>query len=243
MDSIFIASIISSAIAFVGVLVSLIVARWQLGLQKKELVLKTDELETATKKLLSELESIKQNQFTEILKKRLDVYPKVWGTVIVYTSQWKNEGKPRNHEWAKSFLDDVTHCNMDAGVFFSQEVYVRFHELVTALTSLEKRLATNINVSEQDLYLPDRIFTGRNNSGGLATFLKDDLGSYGDSAIQVRDYAKQVRGQQTIVGNQANSNQVMEIAESDYFAHMPNNAKAIRERREKKLQKKEDKLE
>ncbi len=188
MDSTVLAALISGAIAVIGVFVSLITARWQIGLQKKELDLKARELDTATKQLYSELESLRQNQFTEVLKKRLSVYPSVWATVTKYTLQWKAENKQRNHEWAKDFLKELAFCNTEAGVFFSQAVYERFNELCNTLLKIETQLATEKRVDEQELYMPDRIWVGTNGEGGLATFLKDDLGSYRDAAIQARNY-------------------------------------------------------
>ncbi len=189
MDSSIIAALISGAIAILGVFASLISARWQIGLQKKELDLKARELDTATKQLHSELENLRQTQFTEILKKRLDVYPMVWASVIKYTLHWKRDkNNPRDLEWVKEFLEQLTICNSEAGVFFSQAVYERFNELRNSLMKIETQLTAGKHIDAWDLKTPDRIFLGENGKGGLATFLKDDLGSYRDAVVQARNY-------------------------------------------------------
>ncbi len=193
MDSSVIAALISGAIAILGVFVSLITSRWQIGLQKKELDLKTRELDSAAKQLQSELESLRQTQFTEILKKRLDVYPTVWTSVIKYTLNWKTQNKPRDHEWVEGFLKQLNICNAEGGVFFSQAVYERFNELRNTLIKIETKLAEGKHIDEWDLKMPDRIFLGENGEGGLATFLKDDLGSYRNAVIQARSYLSKHR--------------------------------------------------
>jgi len=147
MDSSIIAALISGAIAILGVFASLITARWQIGLQKKELDLKARELDTATKQLHSELENLRQTQFTEILKKRLDVYPMVWASVIKYTLHWKRDkNNPRDLEWVKEFLEQLTICNSEAGVFFSQAVYERFNELRNSLMKIETQLTAGKHI-------------------------------------------------------------------------------------------------
>jgi|GEM_PF-2354635 len=198
MDSALIAALISGGIAILGVFASLIIARWQVNIQKKELELKAKEIDTTAKKIRSELDALQQTQFTEILKKRLDVYPKIWEIVIKYTLHWKSENKARDHQWAKDFLEQLTTFGAESGVFFSQAVYVRYSDLENVLIRIEKKMATGKNVDEFELYIPDKIFIGENHEGGLATFLKDDLGSYRDVAIQARGYIPESFGQNFI---------------------------------------------
>lgn len=155
---------------------------------KKELELKAKEIDATVKKLHSELEVLQQTQFTEILKKRLEVYPKIWEIVMTHTLNWQSNNKVRDYQWVKEFLEQLTACSAEVGVFFSQAVYVRYIDLENILINLEKKLSEGVKVEEFELFMPDRIFVGENNDGGLATFLKDDLGSYRDAIIQARNY-------------------------------------------------------
>jgi hypothetical protein len=183
-DSTIIAAAISGIIALIGVIASLAVARQQSALQDKELALKAKEIENLTQRFEAEFESLRQTQLTEVLRKRIDTYPKLWKVLITYTTNWGIAQNPRNLEWVKSFLAALNECNVETGIFFSERVYKKFFDLRAALIKLEQKMSTGQALDEQDFWLPDRICLGSDGEAGLSTYLKDDLGSYGNTAIQ-----------------------------------------------------------
>lgn len=187
MDTSIIAALISGFIALLGLIASFVISRSQIKLQSEEIALKQQEFSTATKRLESELEMLRQTQFVEILRKRIEVYPRLWSTVLKYTINWSIEKKDRDYLWAKSFLLDLNLVNNEVGIFFSQSVYETFHELRMTLIEIEDKLALNETVTPSLLERPNHIFAGDGYKKGLATFLKDDLGSYRSSIIQQRN--------------------------------------------------------
>ena len=165
MDPTTLSALISLVIALLGVIVSVLTSRQQVS---------------------SQIESLRQSQFTEILKKRIETYPKLWAIVLTHTSNWNIAGKPHDSEWVSGFLSAINECHAEIGVYFSQSVYKTFHELRTALVDLEQKLKPGEKATQQEVNEISAIFSGRNHSPGLATHLKNDLGSYGYAAIQER---------------------------------------------------------
>ena len=90
--------------------------------------------------------------------------------------------------WVKNFLVTLNKVDTEGGVFFSQAVYGKFHELQLFLFKLRERLLSSNEkiVGLSDLEFIDTIFRGRPGNPGMAALLKDDLGSYRNLSIQVR---------------------------------------------------------
>ena len=74
-----------------------------------------------------------QTQFRDILKERIGIYPRLWSINIRYETNWTNEGKPKDRDWAQQYLEELNAFNVEGGLFFSQSLYLRFVELRTAL--------------------------------------------------------------------------------------------------------------
>ena len=139
---------------------------------------------TSKQQVKSQIESIRQSQFTEIVKKRAEVYPRLWNIVLTYTSNWNIEGKPHDASWVSGFLSAINECHAEIGVYFSQPVYEKFCELRKALVTLEEKSKSGGKITQQDVDEVSIIFSGCDGLLGLATHLKNDLGSYGYAAIQ-----------------------------------------------------------
>jgi len=198
MDGAIVAANISASVAVVGVIVSIWSTQRKVRLETRKVRLETRKLnlEANTKahnlvldiqKLQKDFETIRQAQFSETLRKRLDSYPKVWGVIHNFTINW-NEDSPRDLHWVESFLTSINQVDTEYGVFFSEAVYQRFRQLQDLLFEMKQRLSKNPTkpVSFVELKMVDTIFRGSPRTPGLAAFLKDDLGSYRDLSIQAR---------------------------------------------------------
>lgn len=185
MEPTILAAIISATVAVIGVVVSIVTSRWSIKLHNKEVDLKSKELDASIQRLGHDVESVRQSQFSETLSRRADGYPKLWSTIREFTTNWDDE-KPKDLQWLKDFLNALNKVDTEYGVFFSQAVYERFHELQYLLHNLKKQYAPNTEISLKDLEKIDVIFRGRSGVPGLAAYLKDDLGSYREISIQTR---------------------------------------------------------
>lgn len=190
MDITLLTAIISGSIALLGVIISASITRAQYRIQHKfqakELELKTKEFELITNQLTAEYESLKQSQYTEVLKKRMEIYPLIWGVMVDYMINWKLEGKSRNADWVNELLVAINKCNSSIGVFFSQDFYSKFATFRHILIGIKIKCDNGVPVSDDDLQELDFLYFGSKESSGLSAILKDDLGSYGESAIQKR---------------------------------------------------------
>ena len=126
-----------------------------------------------------------QTQFRDILKKRIEVYPKLWSISIRYETNWTIEDKPKDREWAQQYLEELSAFNVEGGLFFSQALYSRFHELRTALIQAMSQTSPGDVVNDQ-LTTKIRNIVYGNGGPGLSTHLKDDLGSYRAITLQRR---------------------------------------------------------
>jgi hypothetical protein len=132
-----------------------------------------------------EQEALRQAQLSEILRKRIDVYPSLYEIISVFGRNWEIEGKARDQAWAKAFLKALIDNNAKNGAFFSERVYKWYGFLRTFLESssnaLIDREATN---AEIDLLYDIIRGPAYKNDGsisrlaGLGTYIKDELGSY-----------------------------------------------------------------
>ncbi len=171
--------------ALIGVVVSIFATRWSIKLSTREIDIKAKEVDTTLRKLEAEFEAIRQAQFSETLRKRSEYYPKLWSCIREFTTNW-DSNKPKDSRWVKAFLSALNNVDAEGGVFFSEAVYERFHELQYLLYSLEASYPPAKKISIDYLEKIDLIFRGGNGKTGLATYLKDDLGSYRNISIQAR---------------------------------------------------------
>jgi hypothetical protein len=140
-----IAAIIAAVVASLGVFVSLLSTRWTLNFKIKELDLKNSEFGMAMQKIKTDLEAIRQSQFSEIINKRAEIYPLLWSTIREYTTNWDDEKKAKDLLWLKEFLTSLNQIDSKGGVFFSQAVYERFHELQQFLFTLKEQITITEN--------------------------------------------------------------------------------------------------
>jgi hypothetical protein len=141
-------------------------------------------LTVSKRQIKAELDELRQTQLTEIVKRRIEVYPQIWSVILNYVINWQLEKKTRDKIWAKDFLSDLNKCNAENGIFFSESVYKKFYEFISALVKLEAKLSSDVDVTVEELKVLDDIFIGKAGSPGLATYLKDDLGSYQSVVLQ-----------------------------------------------------------
>jgi hypothetical protein len=205
------AAIISGGISLlVGVVtagVSIIVARQNAvsasTLKTRELLtqveLKTRELSDQAEQKLRELrshsESMRQAQMTDIVRKRIETYPKLYEIISIYGRNWELEGKVRDRAWASAFLMELINNNAVNGAFFSNVVYVWYGILRSFLEELLKNEDFAIKgeaskKQEAKLYAiirgPEIQLKGEKHLfPGLGSVIKDELGSYIVSAISV----------------------------------------------------------
>lgn len=136
---------------------------------------------------LSRVET-QQEQFKEILQKRVEFYPQLWAIHIRHETNWMIEEKPKTREWARDYLAALNEFNLTGGIFFSQEVYAKFVELRAALIEAVAKTESGNCVSSELAEIIRRIVYGDQGQGpGLSTHLKDDLGSYRAVLLQRRD--------------------------------------------------------
>lgn len=203
-------ALISALIALIGYLITTDKTRKELGVKKAELEIKTktlntqiesaanelklkrDEMETLRSQLKQGLEDMRQEQFVEVLRRRLDAYPNIYYTLQKYNRIWRFSGAPLDHGWVKQFLDSILECNASYGILFSQSVYSSFADLRNILHDLEARLKDGGTATEEDLEKIDRVISGPLNDiktkrgPGLGTHMKDELGSYRNIAISTK---------------------------------------------------------
>jgi hypothetical protein len=127
-----------------------------------------------------------QTQFTEIIKKRVEIYPKLWRIHIHYETNWTLEGKLKTGEWAQEYVEALNEFNLEGGLYFSQDLYERFVELRRALYEARDKTLPGEVVPRSDTQKIREIVYGGKGRAGLSTHLKDDLGSYRFTFLQRR---------------------------------------------------------
>jgi hypothetical protein len=164
MDDKLAAALIAAAVSVVGSALTLLSARWQLK---------------------SKLRQLEQAQLKEVLEARIKAYPKLWRILQTQVSNWHMEGKPANGAWAKKLYEGLNSCHATYGVLFSQPVYDSFCEVREAASKLAETYSPEQEVPAEAVRELDVIWSGRGKPG-LATQLKDDLGSYRSTLISAR---------------------------------------------------------
>jgi hypothetical protein len=128
---------------------------------------------------------VHQAQFKDILARRIELYPKLWRIHIYYETNWVLEGKPKTREWAEEYVAALNEFNLEGGLFFSQSLYGKFHELRSRLYEAIQTTQPTGNVDETLTKAIRNVVYG-NGGPGLSTHLKDDLGSYRVITLQRR---------------------------------------------------------
>ena len=164
MESPVAAALIASVVSALGVLVSLASARWQL-------------LENQ-RKLKADYEVMRQTMLGDVLARRMDAYAALWRVLVTYDLNWRLEGERQDAEWAVQFLRALNECNAQHGVFFSQPVYEAFGAYRACLADIRTKMHASTDLQPGDLERLIVLATGTKGKLGLATAMKDDLGSY-----------------------------------------------------------------
>jgi len=178
-------SIIGTLVTYISVKGNLKAKINELKLKESEIIIKQKEFENTAKNIELHLETLKQNQLSEIVKKRINVYPKLWKIIISYGTEWVFEEKKYDIEWAKNYRNELREYNKEYGVFFSQEVYNSFFYLRQGLTKIIKKHTLNNTISQSECAkLYELIINITTMCEPLSVVMKDDLGSYSKSIIQ-----------------------------------------------------------
>jgi hypothetical protein len=129
---------------------------------------------------------LQQTQLGTVIGKRVELYPQLWQIHIKYETNWTLENKSKSQQWARDYVDELNAFNLLAGVFFSEALYRRFHELRTALYQAIETTEAGTSVSTMQTESISRIVYGEKGHPGLSTIEKDDLGSYRSVELQRR---------------------------------------------------------
>jgi len=198
-----VAALISVIGATIGFLVSIYTARRQLDAQA---ALKLKELDAQARRQFADLEAkargeaqqlqalgaqlraqqeaLRQEQLTEILKKRIETYPALYEIISTFGRNWEIEGKRQDYTWAKSFLEALLANNAKNGAFFSEKVYQWYGELRNRLETLARELRDGREATQDEIGRLYDIIRGPIKSAGdarepgLGSYIKDELGSY-----------------------------------------------------------------
>lgn len=185
MDPAVIAALIAGFCSIVGAAVALWNERRKLKLKKIELDFQSKKLYELGSEIENQLTVLQQNQLRDIVNKRVETYPELWKIIQHYWQHWRSEDKQLDLDWANEFLENLYQCSEQYGVFFSQAVYVKFHELRSHVRVMRNVLKQDIDLEDFHSKKLDRLWFGDSNGQtGLATELKNDLGSYRVSLLQ-----------------------------------------------------------
>ncbi len=167
--------------AGVGATASVVVGRWTYNSKIKELN-QTFETKNAELKQTANLkmDELVQTQLRDILTKRMNAYQALWRILQKYTSDWGIEGKRPDRQWATEFLVQLVACHQEHGVFFGQPVYDPFFEFRDRLIEIVSAFGPGKNEAPEALATLDELWS----RGGLATEMKDALGSYADTIFE-----------------------------------------------------------
>jgi hypothetical protein len=122
-----------------------------------------------------------------ILAKRIDIYPKLWSIHIRYETNWTFDKKPKDVEWARQYLSELREFNNEYGLFFSENLYKKFGELRGYLMeAIENTKDGGVIDTALTLKIRLSVYGESEKKPGLSTILKDDLGSYRATALQIR---------------------------------------------------------
>lgn len=159
------AAVIAAAVSILAAVLTLLGARWQVN---------------------SKLSELEQAQLKDVLQARLKAYPELWTILQAQISNWRIENKRADGTWARKLLADLNRCHAEYGVLFSQPVYSSFCEVREAVGRLVDAYSSEAEVPPEAVEELDLVWSGRSKPG-LATQLKDDLGSYRSTLVSARE--------------------------------------------------------
>ncbi len=164
MDDKLAAAIVAALVSILGSVLTLLAAHWQVR---------------------SKLSELEQGHLKEVLDGRMKAYPELWRILQARVSNWRMEGKRATGDWAATLYADLNACHANYGVFFSEPVYEAFREVRETTRKLATTYGPHEDVPAEAVRELDEIWSGREKPG-LATELKDDLGSYRPTIISAR---------------------------------------------------------
>lgn len=133
----------------------------------------------------AQVDQYTQDQFGDIIAKRIEVYPELWKLLMSSVSDRRRQGPDVDREWAEKLLRDVIDWHARCGVFMSERSYAKFVLLRTDVLDINGRCRKGEQPTNDDLVRLDKLWGGDSDTQvlGLATELKNDLGSYRNAAI------------------------------------------------------------
>lgn len=146
-------ALLTATVSLIGSGVAILSARWQLH---------------------SKIDELTQAQFGEVLAKRIAVYPLLWRIPQTLLSDWAHANKPVNAAWARELLAGLVEWHAEHGVFLSQGSYAAFCALRSEAVELVRKCDSGYEPVVDDLHRLEKTYA----QYGLATWLKNDLGSY-----------------------------------------------------------------
>ena len=145
----------------------------------------SEELQQKYRALDVALETARQAQAAEIVKRRADTYPELYRIISDYGRSWDLLGKPRDAAWAGEFLGELLSNNAKNGVFFSKKVYEHYGYLREFLVSVLSRFTAGesipkeaINLSLYAIIMGKERGPDQERDAGLGSYLKNELGGY-----------------------------------------------------------------
>jgi hypothetical protein len=127
-----------------------------------------------------------QSQFSEVLRKRIEIYPRLWSIHIRYETNWELDRRPKTGGWAREYLDALNDLNVEGGVFFSQALYEKFFQLRAQLDAAAQQMPADALIPPDRVAAIHDIVYGKAGDPGMSTIEKDDLGSYRPIELQRR---------------------------------------------------------
>lgn len=182
-DPIVVAAIIAAGISVLTCLIGGVITH---SLGRKQLALRERELSITREELLNAIENLRQSQLSQVLSKRVEVYPELWKVIIQFETNWTIEKKKKDGQWALDYLTALSSFNLNHGVFISQDLYGMFGRLRKKLISVCDSTTSEEIVPVSHQAEIRSIVYGVDGQAGLSTFMKDDLGSYRGAFLQRR---------------------------------------------------------
>ncbi|HEY6971828.1 MAG TPA: hypothetical protein VJA94_21635 [Candidatus Angelobacter sp.] len=164
------AGIIAAVVSLIGSLLTFWAAHWQVR---------------------SKIEELTQAQFKDVQAKRIEVYPLLWTVLQTFTSDWRLAGRAADEMWISKFVENLNAWHAQYGVFLSDNAYRKFFQLRDRALKAAQNCNAGHDLTE-DLLALDLIYSGNAdetdefNRNGLATWLKNDLGSFKIPALAIQ---------------------------------------------------------
>lgn len=179
-------AIISGAVAFAVAILGIIGTALGQRAQFK------NDLRRQEKEFREELDKLKQAQISDIIRRRIEVYPSLWELCqeSITRPRFSEHRVQVSDGWASTLSDNLEAWHSENGVFLSESSYVALHRLrkrarVFAEESNTAAAANSLLGEQQNSPLGELevIWTSGfddndEHHDGLATSLKNDLGSY-----------------------------------------------------------------